>query len=832
MSVPIHHPPVLPYKGLTILLNKPSRFDKDRLISGRAGDFYNKILAPINRHNCDILTVAKLPTHTPVEGTKLTLLLGQEALATVKVGDIRTLRGSPFSHNGQLYLASFTPQDSYDRRNYENPENPDAKDDEDSEEAGSKDIIKTRRKNFKFWLYHDTRKALRLTQFGLRSYPKVNFQIYKSAETIEARLLEHSDRNLVIDIETDKNYNITCFAFMFYRGTELRATEPLEVFVVPWKRYNNTLAYTPVAFARILRALTVAFTRNLVIGHNLGFDLFVLAAKYKIPYPLRCFDTMIGHHRLYPEVEKSLGHVVSFYTDLPFHKDEGIFDPKSEAQESQLWVYNGKDVITTLYVYLGMLPELIKARALESAQQGSASLRPYLTMTYEGIRQDIPQTLKLINEFNDHYTQFERILGLLTRRNLNPRSPKQVGTYLYRVLKLPEPEVDKTGEANLHKLYIKSGAPSIRVILEMRGIGTLRSKLSKTLLWRNQRLTCANIITGSDMHRLGSRALLKFNPFKGYGTNLQNYHKSIRSVVVPDSGMVLGQTDQAGADARIVAYLCVEDKFRSLFTCGIKPHSYVAMQIAPEYWAERLGIPNLDDYLYAPIAKLKSLPHWGDLATLIADSDNAHDPQFQFYKIGKTLCHSLNYGAGWAMFQLTALKKSDGAMRLTNEAAMKYHNAYVKQIFPELQTWWQEVQETCNRNNRTLRNLFGYPRQFGGFWGLELFKQLYAFIPQSTVACITHHCFTNIQARIDANEPVMDGVSLLQNGHDSCLWQAPKENWKAVAYEIKKAMEADLTNFRGERFKMGSGTSIGFNWEPKSESNSKGLEELKGEWWK
>lgn len=832
MLPPQQHFPILPYKGLTIILGKPSRFDNEsgRLLSARAGDFFNNILSPLNRHNCLITTVDHIPPTLP--GTKINLLLGQEALDKFRPDkDLRTLRGSTFTHNGQIYLPTFTPQDSYDRRNYENPAQQDAKDDAEAEEAGSKDIVKTRRKNFKFWLYHDVRKTLRLLQFGPRVYPKVNYHIFKSAAEIEKTLYSTTHGNLVIDIETDKQFNLTCFGFCFYKYDELKGTLEIDVYVVPWKRYDKTKAYTDYQFARILVALASAMQNNRVIGHNLAFDLFILALRYKIPYPRNVFCTMIGHHRMYPEVEKSLGHVVSFYTDLPFHKDEGIFDPRNPEQEFQLWNYNGKDIATTLFVFLGMLPELIKHKALESALQGSGSLRTYLTLQYEGAKLDTTKTCEKIDAFTRRYNALEKLLSILTKRKLNPRSHDQVGDYLFKTLKLPEPETKKTSEDNLHKLYIISGAPSIRVILEMRGIGTLKSKLVGSLLWRNQRLTCAYKVTGTDMHRVSSSKLLKFKPFKGWGTNMANFHKSIRGVVVPDDGMIMGQTDQSGADAKIVSYLCVPDKLRELFNCGIKPHTYVAMQIVPTYWAIKLGVPDIDEYIYAPVHKLKELKYWKDLATVIAESENHPEPQHQYYKIGKTMVHSLNFGATWPMFQIIALKRSDGVLRLTNEQCKYYCNAYSNQIFPELPTWWQEVQATCKANNRTLRNLFGYPRQFGGFWGDELFKQLYAYIPQSTVAIISHLCGQEIQTRVDDKDPLFDGFSLLQNGYDSWLWQCPKENWKPVAYEVKKHMERKLKNFRGEEFVMGTGTSIGYNWSPKSDKEPNGLEELKGEWW-
>lgn len=825
LACPQHHPPIMGYKGLTIVLNKPSRFDLDagRLLSGNAGNFFNNILSPLSRHNCDIRTVAA-GQFTPLEGTKIILLLGQEALNTVRPGDLRTLRGSTFTKDNNLYISTFTPQDAYDRKNYEDPKSRDDKDDE----GDGKDFQKTQRKNFKFWLYQDVKKTLRLLQFGPRVYPRVSYCLKRSAAEIESALLSKRDHNLIVDIETDKNLNITCFAFCFYRGNQLEAGQEVTVYSVPVKTYRGSFFYTPIENARIFRALCLAFLHNQVVGHNLAFDLFVLAAKYKVPFPRQAFCTMIGQHRLHMEVEKSLGHSVALYTDLPFHKDEGVFDPKTEGQEQQLWLYNAKDVVTTLFVYLGQRTKLIEARALEAAVESSRWLRPYLTMQYEGMRLDTARLEQMVAKFDRHYERLQHILSLLTGTELNPRSPKQVAGYLYDKLRLPEPEYDKTAEDVLHKLYIKSGAPSIRVILAMREIGTLRSKLTETLLWRNQRLTCAYKITGSDMHRRGSSALLSFKgSFKGYGTNCQNYSKKLRGIVIPDPGKTLFQIDQSGADAKIVAYLCVPDKFRSLFDVGIKPHAYVAMHIAPEFWAARLGIANLDDYLYAPIDKLRGLQYWNDLAKLIALSDDSPDPQFRYYYIGKQMCHSLNYDASWAMFQLIALKKSDGSLRLSNEACKKYHNLYRYQLFTELSTWHEEVKSVCQNNNRTVRNLFGYPRQFGGFWGDSLFKQLYAYIPQSTVACITAMAIREIQERIDSGEALFDGVSLLQDGHDSFLGQAPTEKIMDVVRACKPHMERDLTNFRGEKFKMGAGVAIGGRWSPKTEYEPEGLEEIK-----
>ncbi len=73
----------------------------------------------------------------------------------------------------------------------------------------------------------------------------------------------------------------------------------------------------------MLRALAVALRDNTVVIHNALFDLFVLAYRYGIPAPPNVYDTMLAHHRLFPEVEKSLGHCISLYTDPTLSQERG-----------------------------------------------------------------------------------------------------------------------------------------------------------------------------------------------------------------------------------------------------------------------------------------------------------------------------------------------------------------------------------------------------------------------------------------------------------------------------------------------------------------------------
>ena len=160
--------------------------------------------------------------------------------------------------------------------------------------------------------------------------------------------------------------------------------------------------------------MAIAFRDNVVIGHNLGFDLLVLAYYYGIPFPKQVFDTMLAQHRLSPETEKSLGHCISLYLHLPYHKDEGIFTPHNQQQEQQLWAYNAKDVYTTYLLRKQLLKSASFIRGADiSIKQANDSLRCYLTMTMLGCRLDTDNFCKVHDDFRREQELYERMLNIV-----------------------------------------------------------------------------------------------------------------------------------------------------------------------------------------------------------------------------------------------------------------------------------------------------------------------------------------------------------------------------------------------------------------------------------
>jgi len=821
----MYHPPTLPYSGLTITVDKLSRFDKYKLLSGFAGQAFENILHPISREACDIRCVGE--SSSRLGGTKVNLILGDETLAHFnRDGSLNELRGSPFYcgvGDNVINLATYHPQDTFDRKDYDSESDVADKDSLESESA-VKGHGKTRRRNWRWWLNADVQKVKSYLKFGIVSSPTIPSSLYPNLDQVIFALSSATDDVLYFDIEVDKFKNITCLGLML--------ESQQGVYVIPWKRYDNQLAYSHLAFAKFLQALALAFSRNRIVVHNSCFDLFVMAWRYKIPFPRNVWDTMLAWHRCYPEIDKSLGHLISYYTNFPYHKSEGIFDPKSSAQEQQLWNYNAKDIYTMAAVYKAQIAEVAKlGGAVEnSITNVNSYIRPYLTMSFKGAKIDKVALVKRYETLTLKRQQLERCLGIITRRNeLNPRSSQQVKEYFYEQQMWECPNDKKpTDKKTLYKLYIKNPYPSVRLVSYIRAIGKLASSM-KFRMWgnNNDRFTTGWRLAGTDTFRLASGALFRFgSKDKGFGSNFQNWDKKQRYLIIADENKILGQNDQSGAEALIVSYLCRSARFRSLFLNRIKPHSFVALHLFREQWKTRYSNPDAIDHLCSlePV-DINSHPAWEELKKLISESDN-WEPKERYYFIAKMVCHAANYGMKWPTFQMHLLTKSEGAIAMESKACREFLGMY-HNLFPEIQDWHQDIQGQL-RDSRTLYNLFNEPRRFVEPYGDELWKQGYAFRPQSTVGEITNRAIVDLQRQIERKViPTTWGFDILQNGHDSILWQAYPEFKNQVASKVRDAIEVWMINDSGEKFQMKSECSIGKNWGPYSQYNPDGLIEYK-----
>ena len=330
------------------------------------------------------------------------------------------------------------------------------------------------------------------------------------------------------------------------------------------------------------------------------------------------------------------------------------------------------------------------------------------------------------------------------------------------------------------------------------------------------RNSCSWLIHGTDSYRISSRAILDT-----WGTNIQNPTKHICQIYHADPGKILVQRDQSGAEALIVAFLCMPGKFRDLFIHNIKPHVFVALHVFTKVWEEKLQ-RNLQEFIEAEPKYLPSINGWKELDQMIKSSDY-WAPSERYYFMAKMLCHASNYGMHAGAFVIHVLQKSRGSVALSQTIAERMLNRY-HYIFPEIHDWHRRVKqqmELC----RTQYNLFGFPRTYTQAWTNSFLQEAYSFVPQSTVGTITNIAYTNLQYYIEDNNRDWD---LLNNKHDSYLAQCPVAEADELSAKMKEFMEVELISpIDNVKFRMRSGAAVGFNWGPYDENkNPTGLKEI------
>jgi len=323
------------------------------------------------------------------------------------------------------------------------------------------------------------------------------------------------------------------------------------------------------------------------------------------------------------------------------------------------------------------------------------------------------------------------------------------------------------------------------------------------------RNSCSWGVGITDTFRNSSRAILET-----WGTNLQNPCEAMLKIHRPDPGKVFIQADQSGAEALIVAYLTKRGRFRRLFECSIKPHTYMAAVLFAKHWAKK-GFDRVFEIVILSPEDVKIHYQWPELEKAIKSD---HEKYF----IGKKTIHASNYEMQWGTFQLDVLKESAGELALTNFQAKTYIQDHHR-TFPEIPEWQAEFKEEIKRT-RLIRNLFGHPRRIYGVLTDDLFRKLIAFVPQSTVGTITNIAFRDTQDYIEYEHLDWD---VLNNKHDSVLIQVPESQVKEASEILKRFIEIDLVSPRGEKFKMKSEVSVGYNWgKYDKETNPDGLREI------
>lgn len=689
---------------------------------------------------------------------------------------------------------------------------------------------------------HDLRRAKRESWFPEIRRKKREIilnRTFKETTEILNDIL-HNSSTVSFDIETESNSHITCIGI---------ADSPEFAIVVPIE-FRGKRFWTQeeeLVLKGLVRSI-LECPKIQKIAQNAQYDMIWLEDKWGIKVNPLYMDTLVAHSLLMPEYEKSLAFQCSIYTDIPYYKHE-----RKTLDADTYFRYNGTDALATfecaqeiqsqleedgLWEFYLNLPHRLLAPLRELSLRGirvDTELREKMLKETET---EIENLIKIIreeptcHEFEQtvlrkgaeekirakYQASFEKSVGagkkprglvskyatpedyIVSREkdlpSFNPNSSAQLVQYLYK-FRGWKPILNDRGEgvrtptADQHALrkLLSQHPEDGAVIQSFLDLGDLSKELEflRAKLEKDGRLHCTYDITGTETGRISSKKYVYDT-----GANLQNQpagkrkESSLRRVFIPDEGKVFMQRDLKQAEAWIVAFLSKDPFFMD------------AIQ--------------------------SSDIHKRTASLIFKKPESEVTPKER--SVAKSCVHALNYGMGYMRFaELTGM---------TPVQARDIRNRYFA-AFPRLQMWHSEVKMQLAKK-RELVTPFGRKRQFTAGWNEDLWKEAWAYLPQSTVGDLLNVGFVefwewlksphilvfdppirgtgatieSIASTEVTNEMVYDCQIMLQI-HDSLVVQCPPEHVAVISDKLKQCLEREIT-VNGHRITIPTDCSIGSNW--------------------
>jgi len=289
--------------------------------------------------------------------------------------------------------------------------------------------------------------------------------------------------------------------------------------------------------------------------------------------------------------------------------------------------------------------------------------------------------------------------------------------------------------------------------------------------------------SGTETGRLASRT-----PPCGFGTNFQNVKGKLRSIFIPDLGFEMWAADSSQAEARVVAVIAQQWDLVDLFERGdIDVH-----------WENAKRIFEIS----------KSLVY-----------DNKNKEHYRMRYLAKRVIHASNYGMSWVKFRQLLLK--DAGLDMSKSECENLLETYHR-IYPNIRGVYHRGIINQLRRNRELVNPYGRRRIFHDRWPSkgegELFRQAFAFWPQSTIADMVNSALVDFH---NWSQTTLKRVKVLHQNHDEILYQVRPSYSKVAAEKLKSLMERPIKIGRYDLI-VPAEFSRGMNWGKYSETNLKG----------
>lgn len=557
-----------------------------------------------------------------------------------------------------------------------------------------------------------------------------------------------SPLRIAADIETIGR-NIACIGFAWSRTSAI---------CIPIMDFSGAF-YTEseeVALVLLIRDL-LTHPNVEVVWQNGAYDSQHIIRHWGFR-PNLTHDTMLMQHTAFPGVPKDLGFLSSMYcSHHVYWKDELTDYHRMPEDTTKFWTYNAKDCVNTWEIAETLLEVLEHLRLMPQYEFLMRVLHHVVSIMVRGVNIDQAYKAQLAFDLLDVLAERQTKIFDLLGFDLNLSSPKQMAQLFYTEMQFKPVLHKKTFQPTLDDKALTELAqreplikPLVETISEARSIGVFLSTFVQMPLDADRRMRCSFNVGGTETYRFSSSK----DAF-GSGGNLQNIPKgdededhapgdfvlpNIRRLFLPDhgiwhpkfdhesetfsgeqtysDGVDIFDVDLAGADAQVVAWEASDDDLKAKFRSGMKIHALNAKDI-----------------------------FGGD-----AGPDGKKEPYYSRAKMG---VHLTNYGGN-----ARTCAKATGQ---TVHEAERFQNRWFA-MHPGIREWHERTLNDLY-TKRCVTNKFGYRRFYFGRMD-RLLPEALAWIPQSTIAFVTHHGLVNIS---ESGLP----IELLLQVHDSLIGQFP-----------------------------------------------------------
>lgn len=704
------------------------------------------------------------------------LALGNNALValTGKTG-IQNYRGSILESNDGIpkVIATFHPSNLVrSKRDVDEFGNRTGED-------GGKGIFKYA---YRTVMVQDIKRAFQEAEYPDLRLPNRCLRIARNSADVYEFIRRNKGRIPVVDIESYK-----CIPTVL--GI---AFDKFEALSIPlFRRIGKSqgiqlCSWTDSELVHVWNILDNLFRSTLVIGHNFKYDIDkLMMLGFRFLGVLA--DTMMMAHTVNPEMpEKSLNFLTSTLTRQPYYKDEGKeFNPKKDKVE-RLFLYNAQDCATNYEVF----EELDKELDILSATWG-INLRKffyeyvmqlfplYHRMENRGLRVDESERDRIRFKYERWHEEIQSRFVESIGRELNVASPKQVNELVYNELKCPRRgkfeggvfklKADEDTLAGLMQNAVKDERRRaiLSDILQDRRVRKTLGTYINARTDFDGRIRTSYRITGTETGRSSTAVLepplrpsvcgMAFQTITKHG----DIGADIREYLVPDEGFVFVQIDLSQAEARVVSVLSQDYDLLDAFN-RIDIHRRTAALI----------------FDYTDLLDLSDV-------CPVADGMGKDSPE-RF--MGKKTRHAGNYNMGKNRFmkEVTAdAKKFNIDISLSEWKAGKildkFHSAS-----PKIRGIFHQDIRAAIDESRVLINPFGRFRMFFDRVGEDLYKEAFAFIPQSTV----HDSLTQAWIRIENKHKLQ--LDVVIEAHDSLTFQCREDEVVDICKVVKKEFETPI----------------------------------------